>query len=192
MALVLVSGPSIEPVSVDEVKAQLRLDGDEENLLLAGLVSTARVHLETMTERAFITQQWTLLLDEWPLGSVLELPLAPVQSISSVAVFDIDDQPLVIDPPDYRLDAASDPPRFIWRGPAPRPDPERPENGISITFTAGYGERPADLPQPLRQAMLLLVAHWYEHREPLSPAGGLAELPQMVRALTTPYRRTRL
>ena len=65
-------------------------------------------------------------------------------------------------------------------------------NGIEIAFTAGYGDAAADVPEPIRQALLLLIAHWYEHRSPLE-VGPLAQpAPDMVAELLAPYRTMRL
>jgi uncharacterized phiE125 gp8 family phage protein len=63
--------------------------------------------------------------------------------------------------------------------------------GYEIDFIAGYGEAGGDTPAPLRQAILMLVAHWYEHRS--AAIGGAPEVvPTGVRALVAPYRRMAL
>ena len=48
--------------------------------------------------------------------------------------------------------------------------------------------RPADVPEPLRQAIRLLVAHWYENRGLIAVGGQTAVLPATVAALIAPYR----
>jgi uncharacterized phiE125 gp8 family phage protein len=72
------------------------------------------------------------------------------------------------------------------------PKPGRPANGIEIAFTAGYGPVAADVPAPIRQAILLLIAHWYEHRSPLEDGIHTEPLPNMVSELLAPYRSMRL
>lgn len=56
MALVLTNGPSVEPVSVSEAKAHLRIDGAEEDVLLASLILTSRLHVEAALGLALIDQ----------------------------------------------------------------------------------------------------------------------------------------
>ncbi len=192
MALVLTNGPSLEPVSLDEVKAHLRIDHADEDVLLASLVTAARIHLETMLGLSFITQNWMLVLDKWPDGQGVALPLGPVQQITSIDIYDTDDQASTVDSSSYALDAISQPPRLVWRGSLPRPAPERAYNGIEILMTTGFGPGSTDVPQPLRQAVLLLVSHWYEHREPVGLANETREIPQMVTMLTNSYRRVQL
>ncbi len=192
MALVLTTGPALEPVSLDEVKAHLRIDHVDEDVLLASLVTTARIHLETRLGLSFITQNWMLVLDQWPDAPNIFLPLGPVQQITGITLYDSSDQTSVIDTASYALDAISQPARLVWRGAMPKPAPQRAYNGIEISLTTGFGANALDVPQPLRQAILLLVSHWYENREPVGLASEIREIPQMVSMLTNSYRRVRL
>ena len=192
MALLLTTGPALEPVSLGEAKAHLRVDHGDEDVLIASLITAARIHLETMLGLAFVTQQWNLVLDQWPQGQAMVLPLSPLQSITAISLYDMADQASVIAPTNYSLDALSQPARLIWRGASPWPNPERSYNGIEISLRAGFGANASDVPQPLRQAILLLAAHWYEHREPVGLASEAREIPQMVAMLTNTYKRVRL
>ena len=67
------------------------------------------------------------------------------------------------------------------------PAPERPALGIEVDVVVGYGDAAVDVPEPLRQAVRLLIAHWYENRGLMSEA-ATAVLPQNVAALIAPYR----
>ena len=66
MQLVLLTPPAAEPVEVDDVKLALRIDGDEFDVLLPGLIAAARQVAEQETGRAFIAQAWRAELDDWP------------------------------------------------------------------------------------------------------------------------------
>ena len=72
------------------------------------------------------------------------------------------------------------------------PKPGRTANGIEIAFVAGYGDAAADVPAPIRQAILLLVAHWHEHREPVEIGAAKPPCPSTVSELLQPYRWVRL
>ena len=72
------------------------------------------------------------------------------------------------------------------------PVPGRIANGIEVAFTAGFGDAAADVPAPIRQAILLLIAHWYEHRTPLEIGAQAQPVPDMVGELLGPYRSPRL
>ncbi|MDZ4789675.1 MAG: head-tail connector protein [Hyphomicrobiales bacterium] len=189
MPLILTSGPVAEPVSLAETKAHLRIDGADEDALIGSLIVAARMHIEHALDLALITQNWSLYLDAWPVGPV-DLPLGPVQAINNVRLYAVNAAVTTLTANQYQLDAASRPARLApvnvtW------PAPGRAVNGIEIAFTAGYGASGADVPQPLRHAILMLVAHWHEQREAAAPE-EMFQQPQGVAALMAPYRTARL
>jgi uncharacterized phiE125 gp8 family phage protein len=187
MTLSLIAPPAEEPVTLADARAHLRLDAVEEDALLQALVTAARTALEAETRRAFVTQQWRLTLDDWP-SRPIELPLAPVAEVTAVKVALLSGAMLTIDPAFYEVDAKGEPPRLAAKRGQAWPMPATRLAGIEVEFTAGYGDGAA-VPQPLKQALLLLVAHWFENR---APVGGGRELPLTVSALVAPYRRMRL
>lgn len=191
MALQLTSGPALEPVTVSEAKTHARIDTESEDVLIASLILTSRLHIEAALGIALITQSWTASLDQWPRKGIVDLPLQPVQSISAVRLLGNGEDVSVIDSNSYRLDKAATPARLIpvhgqW------PPPARPKAGIEIAFTAGFGDTAADVPQTIRHALLCLVAHWYEHRDPFQMGPRDTAIPKAVGELLTPYQVPRL
>lgn len=190
MTLTLLSGPAEEPVSLAEARAHLKLDATEEDALLTALLTAARATLEAETRRAFVEQSWRLTLDDWPSGP-LEIPLAPVSEVTAVKVASLSGAMLPLDPAFYEAETGERPRIAVKRGQA-WPMPATRLAGIVIDFRAGYGAV-ADVPMPLRQAALMLAAHWFEHREPVGSYDfGGAKLPRTVSALVKPFRRMRL
>ena len=187
MTLSLISPPAEEPVTLAEARAHLRLDAAEEDGLLSALVTAARTALEAETRCVFVTQYWRFTLDDWP-SRPIELPLAPVAEVTAVKVALVSGAMLTIDPAFYEVDTRGEPPRIAARRGQAWPMPATRLAGIEVEFTAGYGA-PAAVPQPLKQAILLLAAHWFESRAPI---GEGVELPLTVSALAAPYRRIRL
>jgi uncharacterized phiE125 gp8 family phage protein len=191
MALVLTSGPPLEPVTAAEAKAHCRVDGTAEDTLIASLILTSRLHVETALGLALITQSWRLLLDCGPAAKDFELPLRPLLTIDEVRVLSAAGEPTIIAASDYLADGASTPPRLIRTGVIWK-QPGQVANGIEIDFTAGYGEAAADVPAPIRQAILLLIAHWYEHRDPIEVGASETIIPAVVSDLLAAYRIPRL
>ncbi|KAB2910823.1 MAG: hypothetical protein F9K29_24030 [Hyphomicrobiaceae bacterium] len=192
MALVLTSGPEIEPVTLAEAKAHLRVDGTAEDVLISSLVVTSRLHIEAALGLALITQGWSYFIDAWPPGPHVVLPLRPVQSITGVRIYSPDESVETLPADTYLLDGQNVPARLIRRGALAWPAPRRTANAIEIAFVAGYGNAAANAPAPIRQAILILVAHWYEHREPVHIGAPTVALPQMATELLLPYRAVRL
>ncbi len=74
MTPILLSGPAIEPVSLAEAKAWLRVDHSSDDDLVSALLTAARLTLEAWARLMFITQSWRLVYDAWPAGAVLPVP----------------------------------------------------------------------------------------------------------------------
>lgn len=190
MTLVLTSGPAAEPVTVAEAKAHLRIDGTAEDILIASLIVTSRLHVEAALGLALIRQGWRLTLDRWPQEE-LRFPLRPIQSITSVTVRAADGTPTTVASENYLLDGQALKPRLIARD-GRWPAPGLAANGIEVEFAAGIGDEADDIPQPIRHAILMLVAHWYEHRDPLEIGSAATAIPAAVSELLKPYREVRL
>jgi uncharacterized phiE125 gp8 family phage protein len=192
MPLVLTSGPAVEPVTLAEAKAHLRVDGTAEDTLIASLIIASRLHIEAALGIALVTQSWSYFLDAWPPRAELTLPLRPVQSIAAVRLYAADESVDTLDADSYLLDGAGVPARLVRAAALTWPRPGRVANGVEVAFVAGYGAAAADVPAPIRQAVLLLVAHWYEHREPVAIGQPGTTVPAMVAELLAPYRWVRL
>jgi uncharacterized phiE125 gp8 family phage protein len=190
MALVMTSAPALEPVTVAEAKAHLRVDSAAEDALIASLILTARLHIETALGLALITQGWRLSLDRWPEAREVELPLRPLQAVEEVRIIGADGEATVIAASQYLVDVGSSPPRLVRRNALPAPGPA--VNGIEIDLIAGYGDEASDVPATIRQALLLLVAHWHEHRHPIDVGAADTAVPAAVSELLMPFRVARL
>ena len=192
MAIVQTSPPVQTPVSLGDAKAHLRVDGGDEDALITALIETATAHIEHSHGLALITQGLTIIRDGWPDNWLVELPVSPLQSVTSITTFEADGGSFAFDAGHWFVDTAMRPPRIVLHGTAPWPQPGRRANGIEIAVTAGYGDEADNVPTPIRQAVLLLVAHWFEQRELVSLGAGSQEIPSTVASLLGPYRLVRL
>lgn len=188
MTTILLSGPLDEPLTLAEAKSHLRVDHGDEDTLIQSLITSARLHVETLTGRVLMTQSWRLVLDDWPRRNILSIPLGPVQAVGAVRVYEDEDIVLTIDAANYLVETSGVPARLAMRGHKAWPRPGRPFGGIEIDFTAGYGDNAEDVPASLRQAIRQLVAHWYANREPVGFGAGAVHVPHTVSALITPFR----
>lgn len=187
MKLQPITAPTVEPVSLAEAKFHMRIDHTTEDVYIQGLISAARQELENITRRAFISQTWDLYLDAFPAGDVMELPLPPLISVTSIKYYDTAGVESTFASASYQLDTASAPARIALADGYSWPSTSlRTINGVAIRFVAGYGSLGSDVPPTLRQAVLLLTAHLYENREATS--NNIYLLPLGIDALTWPYR----
>lgn len=189
--LVHLSGPALEPLSLAEAKLHLRLDGSDEDALVQSLITTSRAHIEAALGLALMTQGWRLVLDAWPEAGVIDVPLAPIRAVTAVRIATAVDGIVAIEPSSFVLDQSGRPPRIGVRPGVVLPPAARLA-AVEIDLTAGYGDRAADVPAPIRQAMRLLVAHWYENREPALVGHEVTRIPLTVSDLLQSYRQVRL
>lgn len=191
MALTMTSGPAVEPVGVDEAKAHLRIDGASEDALIASLVLTSRLHIEAALGLALVDQSWRLILDAWPKDGIVKLPLSPVTAVSEIRVRDSAGVGTIVDAGSYDVALVGRPQRIVGKS-AGWPKPGLRAAGIEIDLAAGYGASADDVPAPIRHALLLLVAHWYEHRDPFEIGAPQTAIPNAVSRLLSPYRAVRV
>ncbi|MGF9562575.1 head-tail connector protein [Neorhizobium sp. JUb45] len=189
MTYILTTPPTAEPITLADVKAHLRLDDGNEDTLISSLITTAREHLERETGLCLITQTWRLCLDLWPRDGILKIVRFPVQAIENVTVYDAAGAPVDVSLEDHLLDGQSRPVRLWLRDP---PAPGQVMNGIEITFVAGFGEGGADVPDGLKRAMLLHVAHMFAFRGVVALESQPAGIPDGYERLIASYRLRRL
>lgn len=194
MGLTLVTGPSTEPVTLAEAKAHCRVAISDDDGLIAGYILAARVHLETETRRAFLTQTYDATYDyEWPViwdrctstyRPQITIPKPPLQSVTSVSYVDDAGASQTLAANQYRVSANGiegliEPAYNVsW------PTVREQMACVTVRFVCGY----TSFPEPLRQAMLLLIGHWYENRETVNVGNITGEIPFAVSALVFPYR----
>jgi len=158
----------------------------DEDTYVTALITAARTHLEEITGRSFITQTWQLTLDEW--GSMITLPRPPAASVTSITYTDTDGAEQTLAADQYTLASEALPgyilPAWGVSWPSLRDVPEN----VVVTYTAGFGDAAANVPETLRLAVKMLVAHWYENREPAVIGTSAGSVPFTVAALVAPYR----
>ncbi|HWK97666.1 MAG TPA: head-tail connector protein [Pseudolabrys sp.] len=181
MPSILLTAPAAEPLSLAEAKTFLRVEHGDDDDVIGALIASARIHVEAQTRRALITQHWRLVIDAWPADGRLKVLPAPLAALDAARVYDgsgatsLDLQSFVIDKAGSQLVFA----------PWALAQPGRAAAGIELDIIAGYGDAASDVPEPLRHAVRLLTAHWYENR---GIAGAGSSLPATVAALIAPYR----
>lgn len=179
--------PSVEPITVRELKLALRLSSDAEDEFLAQLILDAVSEIEEITGLALITQSWQLTLDRWPTarepwwdgvrqGSISDLhgaryasdvmlPRYPLQSITSCTVYDENSVSTAVTVAStFDVDTQSFPGRMSLQVGAAWPVALRANNAIEIVYAAGYGDTPEEVPDGIKRAVRQMAAYAYAHR----------------------------
>lgn len=191
MALKLVTAPAGQVISTDEAKSHSRIDISDDDTLVAGFIQAATNWVETFLRRALVTRTYDLFLDAWPDGDTITIPRPPLVSVASVTYTDDAGSEATFASSNYVVDAVSAPGRVVLTASAGWPSATlQVVNGVVVRFDAGYGVATA-VPQVFKQAIYLLTAHFYEHREQVITGTIVTEIPMGVKALLMPYRDLR-
>lgn len=190
MTLARITPPAGEPVTLAEMKTHMRVTHDSEDSLINNLIKAAREEVEQATGLALISQVWRLYLDDWPECGVVLLQRTPVISLDAIAVFNDAGTASSLPLSAFDIDRISRPARLALLDVAPAP--AQALNGIEIDFTAGFGPTGVDVPDGLKRAIMLLAAHWYEHRGPDLFARESAPWPASFDRILSRYRRVGL
>ena len=209
--LSLVSGPALDVVSLSEARKHCRIDIVDDDGLLAGYILAARRFCEIYTGRVMLDQSFDLSIDDgwpgfnvppycygspvsappyWAVWNRITIPLAPLVSVTSITYLDVNGASQVLATDQYRVIKRSAKargwiePAYGVAWPAVRPISET----IIVRFVAGYGAQPGSNPDLdlFRQAMLLLIGHWYENRENVVVGSAPTELPVAAAAILQP------
>ena len=182
MAIIVVP-PAAEPISLAEAKALLRVEHSDDDAVIAALIAAARGHVEALTRRALMLQTRRFVRDEWPADGRLRLRAGPLRGVIAARVFDAGGEAHAIDVQRFVVDVAAD----IIASPSwAMPAPGRSAAGIELDIELGYGPLASDVPAPLRQALRMLLAHWYDNRGAV--ASGATLLPAGAAVLIAQYR----
>jgi uncharacterized phiE125 gp8 family phage protein len=183
--LKLVTPPTWEPVVPADLEAHSRiLTTDLDVGTVTGFLLAAREYVETAARRAIAQQQWLMSVDQFPGRQVddarpptwrygiFRLPMPPLISVDLVQYVDpsisMQAQPFpltTLAPSFYQYDAYSEPGRLapspynVWPATSPLA-----MQAVQVTFTCGWAAVNL-VPQRIKQAILMLAAHLYEHRE---------------------------
>lgn len=188
----LITNSTIEPVTLAEVKLHVKADNDADDTLLTNQIKSARRYCERYTARAFINQTWLALYDyrDFLYKRAYYLPYGKIVAVNSINVFDSENVATLISNTKYVISGSRI--NFNDGYYFDTVINYRSYDTFEINWTVGYGATAADVPQDLKQAILLLIGHWYENRGAIYEAIGgktdLETLPLGVLNLLDAYR----
>jgi uncharacterized phiE125 gp8 family phage protein len=164
-ALERVTAPAALPISVAEVKEQLRIEHSDDDDLIYRLISAAVAFTDVQGAlgKAIITQTWRQWVSANP-GEVY-LMVKPVQSLTAVKYYDTNGALQTATLADYETFGTANS-RYVkpasgktWPTTQARPD------AIALEYTTGYGASASAVPETIRHGLMMLIGHWYENRE---------------------------
>ena len=191
-ALTVKTAAAAEPVSTAQAKSHLRVEHDDDDTLIAGLVAAAREWVESYCRRSLVLRTYELRLDCWQ--PEIRLPRGPVTSVTHVKYVGADGVLATLAASSYQVDTHSVPARIVPAYGAVWPTLKPGElNAVLVEYVAGYAagagsptDHAENVPAAAKAAIKLLVGHWYENREEVVLGAPPSTLPMAVKALLGP------
>lgn len=203
MGLATVTPPASDPISLAEAKAHCRITSTDEDGLLVGYILAARQYVENDAHLRIITQTIDYTIDDdWPCylsrghyRQRIEFPIGPVQSVTSISYVDGSGVTQTLSTSDYVVRNAG---TAVQSGAAfiepahgvTWPSVRAQSAAITVRFVAGWDL--SSVPNPLMQAMRMLIGHQYEIREAVNIGGNVTPVDFAIDAFLGPYRLSRV
>lgn len=176
----IVTPPAIEPITLEEAKAFLRVTVSDDDTLITGLIKAARVDQENYTGRAFISQTWKENYRRWP--DYFDMAKAPLLSVDSIKYLDGTGAEQTLAADQYRVLLDEDAAGRIYRNYGVTwPELYAVPDAITLEFTAGYGPAAIDVPEEIRLALQLSISHFYDNRDGTPAPDAIARALQSYR-----------
>lgn len=184
--------PAIDLISLDEARAHVRRDDNDDDTILGLLIATVASRLDGFSGvlgRALINQTWIERADGFSAGDVFRLDLMPLVSISSVKYYDADNALQTLSPSAYSAHNRTNYSYVRLANDEAWPATYERDDAVEITYVAGYGSAAADVPAVIRHAAFLTLGNYYENREEVITGTIASRLPDGVMTLLRPYIR---
>lgn len=188
--LTLLTPPTVEPVTIAEARKHVELPAGytKHDDHLARLVKAARQRAEAMTGRQICTATWDLFLDSFDYDEqCFYLPKPPLQSVTSITYVDTNGATQTWSSANYTVSVSREPGRVSLAYGVAYPSIRFQSDAVRVRYVAGYGVAAA-VPDALKEAILLMVGHWFDHREDVIVGTITSEMPNAARDLLMQYQ----
>lgn len=106
------------PVSLDEIKAQLKVEHDIDDDHITDLILSASDIIEKALGRTFVSQTWDLILPRFCEHHIscrcpIKFPMPPLESITTIKYYNPSDTLITMDSADYYVVATSEDRGFV-------------------------------------------------------------------------------
>lgn len=185
------TSPGSEPITTAEAKTHMRVTHSSEDTLIASLITAARSYIEQLCNRPLINRTFTLKLDRFPSYNEIVLPSGKASAVSSITYVDQTGATQTLSASNYTLEGDRLPSSIVlnptnatsW----PTTRYEKSITSVTVSYTAGFGATAASVPQPIKQAILMTVAYWYDQAREAAADQSYQDAPHGVEILCRIY-----
>tara|TARA_R110002012_G_scaffold55882_1_gene142598 strand:+ start:2779 stop:3357 length:579 start_codon:yes stop_codon:yes gene_type:complete len=169
-----------------EAKDFLKVDTTADDTLIDNLIKAATQSCEEYTNQYFMDTLVTQYSDNWM--EFYRLYKSPVSSLTHIKYYDSTDTLQTLAASNYILDNASKPARIGLAVDGELPTLADRINAVEVKYTVGYGTASTDVPDGIKQAVLLTLGNFYENRQTVITGRTATELPLSSQYLLNQYK----
>tara|TARA_R110001583_G_scaffold103161_2_gene250166 strand:+ start:953 stop:1534 length:582 start_codon:yes stop_codon:yes gene_type:complete len=180
------AAPTTPLFTTAEAKDFLKVDTTADDTLIDNLVIAATESCQIYTNQYFIRYTISQYSDTW--AGIYTLYKSPVSAITHIKYYDSDDTEQTLSSSNYILDDVSKPARIGLAVDGTLPSLSDRINAVHVKYTVGYGTASTDVPDGIKQAVLLTLGNWYENRQSVISGRTATELPLSSQYLLDQYK----
>ena len=185
-SLSVITAASTDILTVAEVKEHLRVDTTADDTLIGNLIKAATQSAEIFTNRYFIETEVFMYCDKW--SEMNPLLKSPVSDIVNIKYFDTDEVDTLWATANYDEDISAQPARIGLSQDGAFPTTANRIAAIKVRYKVGYGTSASDVPEGIKQAVLLTIGNWYENRQEVVVGRVANILPKSAQFLLEQYK----
>ena len=185
-SFVVDTAAAVAILTTAEAKARLKVDTSADDTLIENLISAATESAQIFTNRFFINTTLNQFGDTW--SDLATLFKSPVSSVTHVKYYDSDNTQQTLATSVYQKDLEHQPARIGLKPNQSFPSLADRINAVECQYVVGYGSAASDVPQGIKQAVLLTIGNWYQNREEVVVGRIATELPKSAQYLLEQYK----
>lgn len=185
-SLTVITAAATDILTLAEAKAHLKVDTTADDTLITTLIKAATQSAEEFTNMYFITTEVKQYCDTWT--DTQRLYKSPVQTINNIKYYDNDNVLQTLASSVYLLDKESEPARLTTDVDQNFPTLAGRMNAIEVRYDVGFGDAASDVPEIIKQAVLLTIGNWYANRESVITGRTTTEMPLSSQYILGQYK----
>ena len=174
------------PITTAEAKAHLKVDISDDDTLIDNLIKAATQSAEDYTNRCFIATTLTMVGDTWK--DIYTLYKSPVSAVTKIQYYDTTNTQVVLSTSVYIVDNTSKPCRILLDEDQEFPDLADRKMAVEAIYVVGESEDGTEVSNLIKQAILLMVGHWYQNREAVVIGRIATEIPMAAKMILDQYK----
>jgi uncharacterized phiE125 gp8 family phage protein len=181
----VVTPASTYPVSLTEAKSHLKVDTNADDTLITNLIIAATQVSEEYTNRFFIDT--VVNQTSTSFNGLNELFKSKVSSVAHVKYYDSDNTQQTWASSNYVVNNEFEPCQINLVVDGTLPSIAQRVDAVECRYTVGYGTA-SDVPDVIKQAILLTLGNWYENRMSVITGRTTTEMPMSAKFLLNTYK----